>query len=318
MTVLGIRAIAHAYGSVRIDNAESAEQHGFDVAFVRDKLGIATRYAAAPDEATSDLAAAAVKRVLDETRTPVEDVEALVVVTQTPDYQLPHTAALVQKKLGLRPDVASFDMSLGCSGYVYGLTALTGFMAHAGIRQALLVTADCYSKVSDAADRATAPLFSDAAAATLVGENPVYRAGKPLFGTDGGGAGPLIVKSGGSRAPAERSHLYMDGRAIYTFAMSRIPKDVERCLALNDLELQDIDRFVFHQANRFMLESLRDRMKLPADKVVIDVTDGGNTVGSTIPIALEPLLAERPRRILVSGFGVGLSWATNVLELCQA
>ena len=313
---LGIAAIAHVFGRIRIDNAADAERHGFDQAFVRDKLGIATRYAAAPDQATSDLATDAAKRVLDETGTPARDVEALVVVTQTPDYQMPHTAALVQKGLGLRSDLASFDMSLGCSGYVYGLSALTGFMAGAGLKRALLVTADCYSKVSDEADRATAPLFSDAAAATLVTDRPLYRIGKPLFGTDGGGAHTLIVKCGGSRAPAERSHLFMDGRAIYTFAMSRIPQDVERCLAQNGLGLQDIDRFVFHQANRFMLESLRDRMKLPAEKVVIDVADGGNTVGSTIPIALEPLLEERPRRILVSGFGVGLSWATNVLQLC--
>jgi 3-oxoacyl-[acyl-carrier-protein] synthase-3 len=124
-----------------------------------------------------------------------------------------------------------------------------------------------------------------------------------------------MVKSGGSRAPADRGKLYMDGRAIYSFMMSRIPQDVGDCLALNNLSINDIDRFVFHQANRFMLESLRDRMKLPAEKVVIAVDDGGNTVGSTLPIALEPLLSERPARVLISGFGVGLSWATNVLQL---
>lgn len=312
----GIAAIAHAFGRTRIDNAADAAQHGFDAAFVRDKLGIATRYAAATDQATSDLATAATKRVLEGTGTGPQDIDALVIVTQTPDYQLPHTAALVQKNLGLRSDTATFDMSLGCSGWVYGLSATTGLMAEGGLKRALLVTADCYSKVSDAGDRATAPLFSDAAAATLITDAPVYRAGKPVFGTDGGGAEALIVKSGGSRAPADKSPLFMDGRRIFTFAMSRIPQDVERCLAVNGLTLQDIDRFVFHQANRYMLESLRDRMKLPADKVVIDVADGGNTVGSTIPIALEPLLKTRPRRILVCGFGVGLSWATNILELC--
>lgn len=313
---LGIAGIAHAYGSTRIDNAADAVQHGFDAAFVRDKLGIATRYAARADQATSDLASAAAQAVLEKTLTSAHDIEALVVVTQTPDYQMPHTAALVQRNLGLRTGLASFDMSLGCSGYVYGLTAVTGFMAGAGLTRALLVTADCYSKVSDLTDRATAPLFSDAAAATLITDQPLYRTGKPVFGTDGGGAQALIVKCGGSRAPAERGRLFMDGRAIYSFAMSRIPQDIEQCLALNSLRLDDIDRFVFHQANRFMLESLRDRMKLPAKKVVIDVADGGNTVGSTIPIALERLIEERPRRILVSGFGVGLSWATNVLELC--
>ena len=313
----GIAAIAHAYGRARIDNIAESGAHGFDAAFVRDKLGIATRYAAADDQATSDLAIEAAQALLAQTGTRPEAIEALVVVTQTPDYQLPHTAALVQRALGLPTGLASFDMSLGCSGYVYGLSALSSFMTHAGFRQALLITADCYSKVSDPKDRATAPLFSDAAAATLLTDTPRYRLGKPLFGTDGGGAETLIVKCGGSRAPHDRSTLYMDGRAIYSFAISKIPQHVEQCLAQNALETADIDRFVFHQANRFMLESLRDRMKLPAEKVVIDVADGGNTVGSTIPIALEPLLAEGHRRILICGFGVGLSWATNVLELCE-
>ena len=313
---IGISAIAHAYGRRRIDNVADGVQRGFDASFVREKLGIPTRYVAADDQATSDLATEAACALLEKTGVPAQEIGALVVVSQTPDYQLPHTAALVQKKLGLPASVASFDMSLGCSGYVYGLSAVAPFLGQDGHTRALLITADCYSKVMDEKDRATAPLFSDAAAATLLTEQPLYRPGKAVFGTDGGGAGALIVKCGGSRAPSEHSKLFMDGRAIYSFAMSRVPQHVEQCLALNGLKLDDIDRFVFHQANRFMLESLRDRMKLPAGKVVIDVADGGNTVGSTIPIALEPLLDERPRRILISGFGVGLSWATNVLELC--
>ncbi|MGZ9005351.1 MAG: ketoacyl-ACP synthase III, partial [Burkholderiales bacterium] len=263
----GIAAIAHAYGAKRIDNVADAVQHGFDEPFIRGKLGITTRYVAADDQATSHVATQAAKAVLDKTGTDPSRVDALVVVTQTPDYQLPHTAALVQKNLGLKTSVASFDVSLGCSGYVYGLSVIAPFLAHAGLTKALLITADCYNKVMDAADRATAPLFSDAAAATLVDANPLYRLGKPVFGTDGGGAESLIVKCGGSRAPSEHSKLYMDGRAIYSFAMSRIPQHVEQCLALNGLKLEDIDRFVFHQANRFMLESLRDRMKLPAGKV---------------------------------------------------
>lgn len=314
---IGITALAHAYGGVQIDNIAEGARHGFDEAFLRGKLGIRTRYAATAAQATSDLAADAAKAVLEKTGTGAADIDALVVVTQTPDHQLPHTAALVQRKLGLPSRIASFDMSLGCSGFVYGLSTLTGLMAQSGYTRALLVTADCYSKVIEAADRATAPLFSDAAAACLLTDHPQYRPGKALFGTDGGGAETLIVKSGGSRAPTGHSNLFMDGRAIYSFAMSRIPQQVEQCLALNGLRLEDIDRFVFHQANRFMLESLRDRMKLPADKVVIEVEDGGNTVGSTIPIALESLLPDRPRRILICGFGVGLSWATNVIELCD-
>ena len=311
---LGIQAIAHVYGGARIDNAVEAGRLGHEPAFVRDKLGIVTRYVATETQATSDLSVEAAAAVLKKSGVAAADIEALLLVTQTPDYQLPHTAALVQSRLGLPQSVASFDVSLGCSGYVYGMSALTGFMAQAGLRRGLLITADCYSKVIDPADRATAPLFSDAAAATLVNDAPVYVAGRAVFGTDGSGAEALIVKSGGSRVPSAPGRLFMDGRAIYSFMLSRIPQQVEACLARNGLVLDDIDRFVFHQANRYMLESLRDRMKLPPAKVVIAVENGGNTVGSTLPIALEPLLAERPRRVLISGFGVGLSWATNVLE----
>lgn len=312
---LGIQAIAHAFGGSKVDNLEYAARFGFEPEFVRDKLGIATRYVAGDGEASSDLAAAATAALLQKTGTDPADVGLVVVVTQTPDYQLPHTAALVHSRLGFPAKTASFDISLGCSGFVYGLSLATGFMAANGTRRAILLTVDCYSKVIDPADRATAPLFSDAAAATLLGDQPLYVPGKAVFGTDGSGAAGLIVKQGGSRAPSEHGKLYMDGRAIYSFMMSRIPQDVEDCLSLNRLAAQDIDRFVFHQANRFMLESLRSRMKLPAEKVVIAVNDCGNTVGSSIPIALEPLLAERPARVLISGFGVGLSWATNVLQL---
>lgn len=311
---LGIQAIAHAYGGTKIDNAAEAGRFGHDPAFVRDKLGIVTRYVATEAEATSDLSVAAAAAVLEKTGTAAADVEALVIVTQTPDYQLPHTATLVQNRLALPQSVASFDVSLGCSGYVYGLSVLIGLMEQAGLRRGLLITADCYSKVIDPSDRATAPLFSDAAAATLVSDTPVYLTGRPVFGTDGSGAEALIIKSGGSRKPTEAGRLYMDGRAIYSFMLTRVPQQVEACLKLNGLTLDDIDRFVFHQANRYMLESLRDRMKLPPSKVTIAVEDGGNTVGSSIPIALESLLAERPRRVLISGFGVGLSWATNILE----
>lgn len=311
---LGIQAIAHAFGGAKIDNVADAGRHGHDPGFVRDKLGILTRYAATGTQATSDLSVEAASAVLEKSGVAAADIEALVLVTQTPDYQLPHTAALVQDRLGLPQSIASFDMSLGCSGFVYGLSVLTGLMEQSGLRRGLLVTADCYSKVIDPADRATGLLFSDAAAATLVSDEPLYVAGHPVFGTDGSGAEALIVKSGGSRAPAAAGRLHMDGRAIYAFMLSRIPQQIEACLARNGLASGDIDRFVFHQANRYMLESLRDRMKLPPAKVTIAVNDGGNTVGSTLPIALEPLLPERPRRILVSGFGVGLSWATNILE----
>lgn len=313
---LGIKEIAHVYGSIRVDNELFGIEHGFDPGFVSSKLGIKTRYIASAEQAASDLACDAIMKLLSRTNVNKEEIGFLAVVTQTPDYQLPHTAALVQSRLGLPKRLASFDISLGCSGFVYGLATASAFMASNGIRNGILVTVDAYSKLINTADRATAPLFSDAAAATLIGEVPIYTLGRCIFNTDGLGASNLMVESGGSRNPANgKPELHMDGRAIFNFMMSRVPQDVQDCLALNGLSSEEIDCYVFHQANRFMLESLSERMRLKHEKVVIDVGDGGNTVGSTVPIALESLLKARHRHILISGFGVGLSWATGILNL---
>lgn len=316
---LGINGIAHAYGSIRVDNIAFGIEHGFDKGFISNKLGIETRYVASADQAASDLACEAVMGLLSRTRLNKEEIGFLAVVTQTPDYQLPHTAALVQSRLGLSSRLASFDISLGCSGFVYGLAVSTAFMECNGIQTGVLVTVDTYSKLINTGDRATAPLFSDAAAATLIGETPIYTLGRCVFNTDGTSASSLIVEQGASRSQTGlKPELRMDGRAIYNFMMTRIPQDIQDCLALNELSAEEVDRYVFHQANRFMLESISERMQLEREKVVINVCDGGNTVGSTIPIALEPLLETRHRRILISGFGVGLSWATGILNLNEA
>lgn len=313
--ILGIESIAHAFGANRIDNVEFGRQRGFDPGFIADKLGIETRYTTTKDQASSDLACAAVCALLEKTGISKAEIGFLALVTQTPDYQLPHTAALVQARLGLSQRLASFDISLGCSGFVYGLAAAASFMATQGIRHGILVTVDVYSKLIQTDDRATSTLFSDVAAATLIGDRPIYTLGRTIFGTDGAGASKLMVDSGGSREPGGNARLFMDGRAIFSFMMTRIPQDVEECLDVNGLEHSDVDRYVFHQANRFMIESLADRICLDRAKVVLNVRDGGNTVGSTIPIALESILGQHHRNILVSGFGVGLSWATGILKL---
>ena len=314
----GIEAIAHAYGSRRCDNAATGAKHGFDADFVRNKIGIETRYERGPAEATSDLAIAAGRTLLERSATPAAQIECLVVVTQTPDYQLPHTSALVQHALGLPPSIPAFDVGLGCSGFVYGLDVASAFMAGNGFRLGMLITADAYSSVIDPADRATAPLFSDAASATLLGERPLYRLGRAVYGTDGSGADRLIVKGGGSRSPSTHERLFMDGRAIFNFMMTRVPISVRECLERNAVREDQVDRWVFHQASQYMLESLATRMKLARDKVVMAMRNCGNTVASSIPIALEKILAERHGTIVMSGFGVGLSWATNVLRLEEA
>lgn len=310
---LGIRAISHVFGEQRAENEALAKQHGFDLSFIRGKLGIDGRYIAGEKQATSDLAIAAARKVLDKAKLAPSEIGFIAVVTQTPDYQIPHTAGIVQNALGVPAETAAFDISLGCSGFVYGLNVATAFMDSAGISNGLLITADTYSKVIDPADRATSPLFSDAAAATLISTEAVYLPAKATFGSDGSGADKLMIPCGGSRKPGSTSPLFMDGREIFNFMMTRIPADVKKCLALNRKSIEDVDRFVFHQASLFMLDSLRARINVPKEKMVVALRECGNTVASSIPIALEQVMEDRSNTVLISGFGVGLSWATQLL-----
>lgn len=316
MTV-GIRAIRHVVPERVIGNEGLVAAHGFDEAFIRDKLGIAERRFAAADEYVSDLAAAAGAKLLAECAVDPASIGLLILVTQTPDTCLPHVSAVLQNRLGLPQTTAAFDISLGCSGYVYGLATAIALMEAQGIENGILITAETYSKIISPDDRATAPLFGDGAAATLLGPNPVYRAGRFAFGTDGGRSGALIARGIGVRRD-DPAPLFMDGRAIFGFAMGTLPGHVDVCLEMNGVARDQIDAWVFHQASRHMLTSLAPRLKVPMDRLIVDMADIGNTTSSTIPIALDRRilsLGDKPRRVLLAGFGVGLSWASTVITL---
>lgn len=314
--LIGVLDIAFALPDGIIEsNQDVAARHDFDVDFITNKLGIDIRRKLGPAETVSGLASRAAQAVLDANGVSAEEVGLVAVVTQTPDYCLPHTGALVQDALGLSKDLASFDIGLGCSGFVYGLSLAKAFMTAEGIETGILITVDAYSRLMDSADRATSPLFGDGASATLLGVDPVFTIGRGTYGTDGARHGALIARGTGSRE-GEREALYMDGRAIFTFMMSEVPKDVAACLKRNGRSLEDIDRFVFHQASKFMLQSLTKQMKLDPEKVVVDMRDIGNTTSSTIPIALKRTIMDQgpgDDTVLISGFGVGLSWASNIL-----
>ena len=314
---IGLQDIAYHLPADRQDNAAICAAHDFDEAFIAGKLGIGARYIAGPEESTADLATAAVRALFESGAAAPDQIGLLMVVTQTPDYCLPHTSALVHANLGLPKSVAAFDVNLGCSGFVYGLSAAQGFMAANDIEYGLLVTAEEYSKVMDPADRNTAPLFGDGAAAALLSRSPRYAIGRTTFGTDGSRHEALIVPGSGTHAGAA-APLAMEGRAIFNFMMSEVPGDVSACLGANGLDADDIDAWVFHQASKFMLQSVAKRIGIPQDKLVLDLEDGGNTTSSTIPIALARQVFKRdapPRRVFLSGFGVGLSWASTVLTL---
>lgn len=296
-------------------NRELVDVNGFDEDFLNNKLGIHERRIAPVDEANSDMAVEACQNLFAESELKLEDVDCLIVVTQTPDYQLPHTAALVQDRLGLSKNTATFDVSLGCSGYVYGLSVILSFMQMNGMSNGILVTSEQYSKVMDANDRATAPLFGDGAAATWISTNSKFLLAKSAFGSDGSGCEELIVRGSGSRLE-DKEPLFMNGRAIFNFMMSVVPGNIDKCLEANELDKSKIDCWVFHQASKFMLQSLAKRLAIDPDKMVVELADIGNTTSSTIPIALSRRMTRKDfvaNTILISGFGVGLSWASAVL-----
>jgi len=325
-----LRAISSAFPSEYVATETVAQWVGMDPAFIINKVGIAGRFFMSSQETVLTLSKTACDNLFASNPDLRPDaVKLLIVVTQNPDYKLPHTSALLQHALGLATDVACFDISLGCSGYVYALSIAKSFMLAEGINEALVVTSDPYSKIIGKKDRDTVTIFGDAATATWMSLGGSGVLGKMDWGTDGARAHTLMVPAGGSAhpvssvwnanqtvQPSDDFRLKMDGRAIFNFMMEKVPQSVNACLEKNDTTLDAVDYFVFHQANRFFLDQLQKKMGLPAAKVPCNVHEVGNTVSSSIPLLLSRLLQEgklRNRSVLVSGFGVGLSWATNLI-----
>lgn len=320
--VPGVAAIASYLPARVLENQELVARHGFEPAFLEGKLGIRQRHIAGAEESVSDMAVAAAERLFTSAGIDRGQIGLLVLCTQNPDYRLPTTADLVQDRLKLPTTTAAFDINQGCSGYIYGLAVATSMMRANGIGAGLLITAEAYSKVMSEADRNTTPLFGDGAAAMLLLPDAPGRIGRFTFGSDGSGARDLIVRAGGSRHPAMacagEGALHMNGRAIFNFMMRRVPADVAACLAANGLSGDDIDLFVFHQASRFMLETLAREMRVDLARVPVVMEQFGNTVSSTIPMAIEKLggiAGLVGKRLLLSGFGVGLSWGSTVLYI---
>lgn len=303
---IGIGAIAGEIPPERVDILALKDKFQATEQFLSEKVGM-RRVARLPaDWATSDLAVAAARKLFGTGAVSPDEIDCLVVVTQNPDVRgLPHTAAIVHGKLGLPKGVLTFDISLGCSGYVSALAIVTGTMRTAGLKRGLLITADPYSKVVDPDDRDTALIFGDAATATLLTDRPAWRIGKFDFGTLGNLAGNLAVDAAG--------RLSMNGRGVFNFAATEVPISIERCLTLNGLGMGDIDRVILHQGSKFIVDTLASRIGAK-DKTAFLAADYGNTVSSSIPLIMERDLAPTDRRLLLSGFGVGLCWATTVLE----
>ncbi|WP_422365844.1 ketoacyl-ACP synthase III [Pelagibius sp.] len=328
---MSLEAIASALPSIRQDAAEVARLTGAKESFIKDKVGLKQRYILAPEETGVGLAAAACEKLMAAKGLKPEAVDVLIFVTQTPDRKLPQNSAQLAQCLGLKAGLAAFDLALGCSGYVYGLQVVESFLAATGCETALLVTCDPYSRIMAAEDTATNAVFGDAATASLVlRRGDRSRLGITDFGTDGGGGEAIRIDAGAAQAPSvalqvddvaahdrDALRLKMNGREVFNFVMTRIPVSIETCLARNGLALDEVDCFACHQGSLYMLQSLAKRAGIPPEKLLINIDRYGNTVSSTIPMLLEAQMANGSmagKTVLVSGFGVGLSWATSVIR----
>lgn len=304
----GIEAIGVHVPDAGIDNVARAADFGRDPAFVREKLGFERLGRMSPGTDTADLCAAAFADLRAGRRFDLGEVDCLVVCTQNPDGSgLPHTSAKLQDRLGIGRRAACFDISLGCSGYVYGLSVVRSFLDAHGMRRGLLFTCDPYSKILDPADQNTELLFGDAATCTLLGPAPVYRQLATLFATDGAQQAAIMAAGSPPR-------LSMDGHAVFNFVLKTVPAQIRECLEVNGLTPGEVGLYLVHQASRYLVENLARRLGLEQDRVPFLARDWGNTVSSTLPQMLREVLACGPERILLSGFGVGLSWASTVIE----
>ncbi len=334
-----IRTIAFYLPENYLGNAELAKAFpSWSKEKIIQKLGIEQRPIAAADETAADMAIHAAEKLFAQGTCEPEDIDFLLFCTQSPDYVLPTSACLIHERLGLPKSCGALDFNLGCSGYVYGLSLAKGLIETGMARNLLLITSETYSKYINPLDRVSRPLFGDGAAATLISatqnleEAPI---GPFVFGTDGSGADLLIVPAGGARLPKSpetgiektdgkdsvRSldQLLQHGPGIFSFAIDRVPATVEELLHKSGKTKNDIGCFVFHQANKYMLDRLQELCAIDPARYFNDVRLRGNTVSSTIPIGIADAwhtgMLQPEQWVMLVGFGVGLSWGGCLIKL---
>lgn len=297
---------------------------------IAEKVGVLERRVVV-DETATDLAVLAAERLFAQNKVNKEDVDFVLFCTQSPDYKLPSSACIIQDRLGLSTKCGAFDFNLGCSGYEYGLAVAKGLIAAGVSNNVLLLTGETYNKYIHPKDKGNRTIFGDGASATIISTEGFAEIGEFCLGTDGSGAKNLIVKTSGARSvdkandltfdeggnPISSDHLFMDGQEIFMFTLVKVPKMMKEVLAKNNLQKEGIDLFVFHQANKYMLEHLRKKLKIDEDKFFVNLAKVGNTVSSTIPIALCDARDENKLKgnVLLAGFGVGLSWGATIIRI---
>ena len=328
-----IKALAYTLPKNEITNEQLVKEFPeWSVDKIADKVGINSRFVASENETSSDLAVkAAEKLFLENPNINKEDIDFVLFCTQSPDYFLPTSACIIQNKLGLPTTCGALDFNLGCSGYIYGLSLAKGLILGGIANNVLLLTGETYSKYLHPKDKGNRTIFGDAGSATLISTEGFAEIGNLSLGTDGKGAENLIVKTGGLRCkspmndltfdekanPIASDYLFMNGSEIFNFTIDVVPSLVNDTLNKNQLSKENIDGYVFHQANAFMLNFLRKKLKIEEELFHYYMSEVGNTVSATIPIVLCEKLKENKLKgnLLLAGFGVGYSWGGCILKI---
>ena len=333
----GIEAVAYAFPERRLSNDELRKAYPhWDFDRLEKRTGVFSRYVAASGETALDFALQACERLQEDGRLRPEEIDAVIFCTQSPDYIMPPNACLLHGALGLRTGALAFDITLACSGYIYGLQIASGLIAAGAGARVLLATADTYTRFIHDGDRATRCLFGDGGAVSLIsGSENGWRIRDIRCGTAGKHHDKFMIPAGGMRLPCSAEtaretvdqsgnirtaeHIRMDGLGVLSFFNSTVPCAVREALQRNGLELRDIDLFVFHQASQVALDNLSAALRIPPAKMVYDLAETGNLVSASIPVALQRAFesgrVQPGQRVLLCGFGVGLSWGVALLEV---
>lgn len=334
-----ISGISYYLPKKMLTNDDIHEKHPeWSIDKISQKTGVDQRYLVEDDECSSDLGVNAAERLFDKYTIDKSCIDYLIFCTQSPDYFLPTTACIIQDRLGLGKHIGALDINLGCSGFVYGLGLAKGLIISGQANNVLLITAETYSKFIHPKDKSSKTIFGDAAAATLITNGALDSNGPRgkicsfVNRTDGSGYHHLILRNGGMRHPDRNAldeydesgafiknddYLFMDGKEIFNFTAFQVPALVNEVIMKNAVEKEAIDHFIFHQANSFMLQTIRKRCGIPAEAFYVNMSCA-NTVSSTIPIALYQAfnegLIKDGQKVLIAGFGVGLSMSGTIIN----
>lgn len=331
---VGVTALAAAVPHTVIDNYKYTEYFPADqVKEVVDKVGIYQRRFADKDTCSSDLCFAAANKLIEDNGIDRKEIDLLIFISQTPDYRMPATSVLLQDRLGLPNSSIAFDINLGCSAFIYGLSVAFSMMKNSGLRKALILDGETRSKVYSPKDRRSAFLFGDGGVAALVERNDKFGESYFSLNSDGSRGDLIKINGGGYRMPSSIETLkervvdeygnirsdeqgYMNGGDVFNFVIREIPKDIKRLLEYSGVDMKGLDYYVFHQANNFINSYLAKKLKLDTTRIPSTIDKYGNTSSVSVPLTIVDQLKndlEGNKTLFLSAFGVGMTWANAIV-----